>query len=131
MQKYKLDNLTLFIDSSNIYNKNGCMNIGYGINPKKKESRISVICDKDKNVFSLTIIKVNQKIVNQKTVNQKTVNQKTVNRKTVNQKTVNRKTVNRETVNRKTDGQETLNKKIVIRNTFPNDSKIRCENTLI
>ena len=65
LQKYKLDNLTLFIDSSNIYNKNCCMNIGYGMNQKKKESRISVICDKDKNVFSLT---VNQKTINQKTV---------------------------------------------------------------
>ena len=47
LQKYKLDNLksssnlTLFIDSSNIYNKNGCTNTGYGMNPKKKESRIS------------------------------------------------------------------------------------------
>ena len=66
-------NLTLFIDSSNIYNKNGCTNTGYGMNPKKKESRISVICDKDKNVFSLTLIKVKEKLVNQKTVNQKTV----------------------------------------------------------
>ena len=79
LQKYKLDNLksssnlTLFIDSSNIYNKNGCTNTGYGMNPKKKESRISVICDKDKNVFSLTLIKVKEKLVNQKTVNQKTV----------------------------------------------------------
>ena len=74
LQKYKLNNLkassnlTLFIDSSNIYNKNGCMNTGYGMNPKKKESRISVICDKDKNVFSLTLIKVKEKTVNQKTV---------------------------------------------------------------
>ena len=66
-------NLTLFIDSSNIYNKNGCMNTGYGMNPKKKESRISVICDKDKNVFSLTLIRVKEKTVNQETVNQKTV----------------------------------------------------------
>ena len=88
LQKYKLNNLkassnlTLFIDSSNIYNKNGCMNTGYGMNPKKKESRISVICDKDKNVFSLTLIKVKEKTVNQKTVNQKTVNQKTVIRNT-------------------------------------------------
>jgi len=109
LQKYKLtnlkasSNLTLFIDSSNIYNKNGCMNTGYGMNPKKKESRISVICDKDKNVFSLTLIKVNQKIVNQKTVKEKTVKEKTVNQKTVNQKIVNQKTV--------------------IRNTFPHDSK--------
>ena len=51
------------------------MNTGYGMNPKKKESRISVICDK--NVFSLTLVKVNQKkqlikkIINQKTINQK------------------------------------------------------------
>jgi transposase len=119
LQKYKLNNLkassnlTLFIDSSNIYNKNGCMNTGYGMNPKKKESRISVICDKDKNVFSLTLIKVKEKTVNQKTVNQKTVNQNTVNQKTVNQNTVNQKTVNQKTVNQKT----------IIRNTFPNDSK--------
>ena len=42
------------------------MNTGYGMNPKKKESRISVICDKDKNVFSLTLIKVKEKTVNKK-----------------------------------------------------------------
>lgn len=88
LQKYKLNNLkassnlTLFIDSSNIYNKNGCNNTGYGMNPKKKESRISVICDKDKNVFSLTLIKVKEKTVKEKTVNQKTVNQKIVIRNT-------------------------------------------------
>jgi hypothetical protein len=58
------------------------MNTGYGMNPKKKESRISVICDKDKNVFSLTLIKVKEKTVKQKTVNQKIVNQKTVIRNT-------------------------------------------------
>ena len=57
LNKYKISklkqssNLILFIDSSNIYNKNGSENIGYGMNPKKKESRISAICDKDKNVY--------------------------------------------------------------------------------
>ena len=37
------------------------MNIRYGMNPKKKESRIYIIYDKVNNVFSLTLIKVNQK----------------------------------------------------------------------
>ena len=32
-------NLTLFIDSSNIYNKYGIDDIGYGFNPKKRESK--------------------------------------------------------------------------------------------
>jgi hypothetical protein len=31
------------------------------MNPKKKESRIYIIYDKVNNVFSLTLIKVNQK----------------------------------------------------------------------
>jgi hypothetical protein len=57
------------------------MNTGYRMNSKKKESRISVICDN--NVFSLTLIKVKEKTVNQKIVNQKTVNQKAVNQITV------------------------------------------------
>jgi len=29
-------NLTLIIDSTNIYNKNSSENVGYGANPKKK-----------------------------------------------------------------------------------------------
>ena len=41
------------------------------MNPKKKESRISAICDKDKNVYSLTLVQVNQKKVNKIKVNQK------------------------------------------------------------
>jgi hypothetical protein len=44
------------------------MNTGYGMNQKKKESRISVICDKDRNVFSLTLIKIKEKIFDHKTV---------------------------------------------------------------
>lgn len=49
-------NLTLFIDSTNIYNKNGQENIGYGQNFKKQESRISAICDINKNIYSLTLV---------------------------------------------------------------------------
>jgi len=62
LEKYKLNNLklsknmVLFIDSANIYNKNGSENVGYGQNPKKKESRISLICDSFRNIYSLTLI---------------------------------------------------------------------------
>jgi transposase len=52
----KSSNLTLFIDSTNIYNKNGQQNIGYGQNVKKQESRISAICDSNKNIYSLTLV---------------------------------------------------------------------------
>jgi hypothetical protein len=62
LQKYKLNNLklsknmVLFIDSTNIYNKNGYEKVGYGQNPKKKESRISLICDSFRNIYSLTMV---------------------------------------------------------------------------
>jgi hypothetical protein len=62
LEKYKLNNLklsknmVLFIDSANIYNKNGSEKVGYGQNPKKKESRISLICDSFRNIYSLTLI---------------------------------------------------------------------------
>ena len=52
----KSSNLTLFIDSTNIYNKNGQENIGYGENFKKQESKISAICDSNKNIYSLTLV---------------------------------------------------------------------------
>ena len=52
----KSSNLTLFIDSTNIYNKNGQENIGYGQNYKKQESRVSAICDSNKNIYSLTLV---------------------------------------------------------------------------
>ena len=71
LKKYKLKylkyskNITLFIDplgdSSNIYNKKGIESIGYGANPKKKESKISVICDKNEDVYSLTLVDTIQK----------------------------------------------------------------------
>lgn len=57
-------NLTLFIDSTNIYNKNGSENVGFGANPKKKESKLSIICDEHKNVLSLTLVNTNKKISN-------------------------------------------------------------------
>ena len=65
-------NLTLFIDSSNIYNKYSIDDIGYGFNPKK-ELKISIICDNDKNIFSLTLVKANEKIINGKKVIRKTL----------------------------------------------------------
>jgi hypothetical protein len=48
-------NLNLFIDSSDVYNKNGHENVGYGCNPKKKQTRISAICDEYKTILSLAI----------------------------------------------------------------------------
>lgn len=82
LKKYKLKylkyskNITLFIDSSNIYNKKGIESIGYGANPKKKESKISVICDKNENVYSLTLVDTIQKTGIKKTLphDSKTIN---------------------------------------------------------
>lgn len=54
LKKYKLTNLknsqniNLFIDS--------CENVSYGMNPKKKESKISVICDKNKTIYSIRMV---------------------------------------------------------------------------
>ena len=45
----------LFIDTTNINNKNGHEDVAYGINKKKKISKISLICDKFKNIYSITI----------------------------------------------------------------------------
>jgi hypothetical protein len=44
--------INLFIDSTNIYNKND----GYGFNQKKKETKMSTICDDNKIILSHTII---------------------------------------------------------------------------
>lgn len=60
LKKYKFKNLKnsknidLFIDTTLVYNKNGCENVSYGMNPKKKESKVSVICDKHKTIYSIT-----------------------------------------------------------------------------
>ena len=47
----------LFIDTTNINNKNGSEDVVYGINKKKKISKISLISDKFKNVYSVSIHK--------------------------------------------------------------------------
>jgi hypothetical protein len=47
--------LISFIDSTDIYNKNGCEKIGYGQDPKKKKTRVSAICDTNKNILSLIV----------------------------------------------------------------------------
>ena len=85
LEKYKLNNLklsknmVLFIDSANIYNKNGSEKVGYGQNPKKKESRISLICDSFRNIYSLTLIDTyNNKNKNNKNNNKKRKNKKKV-----------------------------------------------------
>lgn len=57
----KSSNLILFIDTTHIYNKGGVENIGYGYNPKKKETKISAICDENKNIYSSIISSVNHK----------------------------------------------------------------------
>lgn len=57
-------NLNLFIDSSDIYNKNGCDNVGYGCNPKKKQTRISAICNENKVILSLVVINTKNKSQN-------------------------------------------------------------------
>jgi len=57
-------NLNLFIDSSDVYNKNGHENVGYGCNPKKKQTRISAICDEYKTILSLAITTTINKLPN-------------------------------------------------------------------
>ena len=48
-------NLDLYIDSSMIYNKNGSEGVAYGQNPKKRETKISTICNKDKVIYSIDV----------------------------------------------------------------------------
>lgn len=50
--------LNLYIDSTNIYNKNGKEQIGYGRNPKKQESNVSVICNENNVIYSITRYKI-------------------------------------------------------------------------
>jgi hypothetical protein len=52
----KSKNLNVFIDSSDVYNKNGCENIGYGYNPKKTQTRISAICNENKVILALFVV---------------------------------------------------------------------------
>lgn len=67
LKKYKLpilknsSNFVLYIDSTLSYNKNGSECIGYGQNPKKKETKTSVICDKNKTIYSIDICDVNHR----------------------------------------------------------------------
>lgn len=53
----KSKNLLIFIDTSDIYNKNGSEDTGYSTDPKKKKTRISAICDEHKNILSLIVTK--------------------------------------------------------------------------
>ena len=63
----KSKNLDLFIDTSLIYNKTGCEDVSYGQNPKKKESKISAICDINKTLLSVSVVKTS--LNDAKTVN--------------------------------------------------------------
>lgn len=60
-------NLTLFIDATNIYNKGGQEKIGYGQNPKKQESKISALCDINKNIYSLVLVPSRQQTETKRT----------------------------------------------------------------
>ena len=60
--------LNLLIDTTTIYNSYGQENIGYGGNPKKQESRLSAICDVNKNIYSLTLVKSIQRTDTMKTL---------------------------------------------------------------
>jgi len=75
-------NLNLFIDSSDVYNKNGHENVGYGCNPKKKQTRISAVCDENKTILSLIITTTINKSPNidQKKVDQLTKKEKEDNK---------------------------------------------------
>ncbi len=54
-------NLILYIDSTDIYNKNGYENVGFGQDPKKKKTRVSAICNDKKQILSIVIVKTNTK----------------------------------------------------------------------
>lgn len=63
LEKYKFTNidssttLNLFIDVSLINNKNGTTLAEYGLNKKKKITKLSVVCDDEKTVFGVTLHK--------------------------------------------------------------------------
>ena len=61
-------NLVFFIDATLIYNKHGREQVGYGQNPKKKETKLSAICDANKHVYSIIIAKTIQKTPIKKTL---------------------------------------------------------------
>ncbi len=70
LKNYNLQNNvdTLFIDTSDIYNKNGIECIGFGgQNKKKKKSLLSVICDKNKNVYACILVESTENIKKVKT----------------------------------------------------------------
>lgn len=70
MNKYNFQNNvdTLFIDTSDIYNKNGVECIGFGgQNKKKKKSLLSAICDKNKNVYACILVESTENIKKVKT----------------------------------------------------------------
>lgn len=82
----KSANLNLYIDSTNIYNLNGSENIGYGYNPKKKETKVSTICNINKIVLSHTIIDTVNKKQNINTNNKDILSKKEKENKKINLK---------------------------------------------
>ena len=56
--------IDLFIDSTSINNKNGIQDVAYGMNKKKKISKISFICNEQKQALSVSIHKGNTADVN-------------------------------------------------------------------
>ncbi len=57
----KSKNFNIFIDTSDIYNKNGVENIGYTNDPKKKKTKISAICDENKTILALIVTQKSSK----------------------------------------------------------------------
>ena len=57
----KSKNFNIFIDTSDIYNKNGVENTGYTNDPKKKKTKISAICDENKNILGLIVTQKSDK----------------------------------------------------------------------
>lgn len=55
LEHKKSANLSIFIDTSDIYNKNGSEDTGYSTDPKKKKTRVSAICDENKTILSLIV----------------------------------------------------------------------------
>jgi hypothetical protein len=81
--------LNSFIDSSDIYNKNGRKNIGYGYNPKK-QTKISAICDENKTILSIDIILTINKLSNNKLKKVEQLTNKEKNDNKVNKKDLNK-----------------------------------------
>jgi transposase len=51
--------LNLYMDATDISNVNGSEKIAYGCNKKKKQTKTSIICDRNKNIYGITFYPAN------------------------------------------------------------------------